>query len=105
MPPVSSNAGVTGTSLSVPSSGIQLPMQMRHKLTYATSDPNPARSIDAINEMIRKNELKIKTSNKRLFSDISLHNSLPPMTLSSPVQQTTNPMLSSSCYTATNKLG
>ncbi len=32
------------------------------------------KSIDQINEMVKKNELKIKTSNKRLFSDVSAFN-------------------------------
>ena len=31
----------------------------------------------SINEMIKKNEIKIKTSNKRLFSEISSQNMLP----------------------------
>ena len=76
------NGGNNSSSISMPNttSATQLtmpPMQLRNKLTFSTNDKNPTRSIEAINEMIRRNELKIKTSNKRLFSDISLQNSIP----------------------------
>ena len=61
------------------SSSIQLiqPLANRNKLKFSFNDQNPVKSLDLINEMIKKNELKIKTSNKRLFSDISVHNTIP----------------------------
>jgi hypothetical protein len=53
------------------------PLANRNKLKFSFNDQNPIKSLESINEMIKKNELKIKTSNKRLFSDISVHNTIP----------------------------
>ena len=50
---------------------------MRNRICFSMSDPNPLKSIDAVNEMIRRNEMKMRSSNKRLFSDISLQNVIP----------------------------
>ena len=64
------------TSNPIPTPSQPLPPQ-RNRIIFSFGDKNPNKSIDAINEMIKKNELKIRTSNKRLFSDISLHNAIP----------------------------
>ncbi len=53
------------------------PLTNRNKLKFSFNDQNPIKSLELINEMIKKNEFKIKTSNKRLFSDISVHNTIP----------------------------
>jgi hypothetical protein len=50
---------------------------IRNRICFSMSDPNPLKSIDAVNEMIRRNEMKMRSSNKRLFSDISLQNVIP----------------------------
>ena len=50
---------------------------MRNRICFSMSDTNPLKSIDAVNEMIRRNEMKMRSSNKRLFSDISLQNVIP----------------------------
>lgn len=44
---------------------------------HNNQDLNHTKSIKLINEMIKRNEIKIKSSNKRLFSDISSHNIIP----------------------------
>jgi hypothetical protein len=45
--------------------------QNRTKLFFSLKDTNPNKSMKTINEMIRKNEVKIKPNNKRLFAEIS----------------------------------
>ncbi len=50
----------------------------RNKLTFSFNDLNPTKTIESINEMIKKTESKMRTSNKRLFSEISSsYNSIP----------------------------
>ena len=46
--------------------------QHRNKLQFSFKDLNPIKSLRSINEMIKKNEVKIKPNNKRLFNDISI---------------------------------
>lgn len=45
----------------------------RNKLVYTCTDIDSNKVILQINEMIKKNDVKIRTSNKRLFSEISSH--------------------------------
>jgi hypothetical protein len=84
---MNSQAAANSLQLTLPTT------QLRNKLSFSINDKNPLKSLELINEMIRKNELKIKSSNKRLFSDISLHNSLP----------TSNHIISQAATNATNK--
>lgn len=46
----------------------------RNKLIYLFGELDSNKIVNKINEMIKKNEIKVRTSNKRLFSDISSHN-------------------------------
>ena len=48
--------------------GIQ---QNRNKLLFSLKDTNPNKSMKTINEMIKRNEVKMKPNNKRLFAEIS----------------------------------
>lgn len=43
-----------------------------------------------MNEMIKKNEVKIKTSNKRLFSEISSHSVMPTSSIITSVVSSNN---------------
>lgn len=45
----------------------------RNKLVYLCNDLDSNKVVFQINEMIKKNDVKIRTSNKRLFSEISSH--------------------------------
>jgi hypothetical protein len=47
----------------------------RNKLLFSLKDTNPYKSVRTINEMIKKNEFKIKPNNKRIFNEISSNNS------------------------------
>lgn len=47
----------------------------RNKLLFSLKDTNPFKSIRIINEMIKKNEFKIKPNNKRIFNEISSNSS------------------------------
>ena len=49
--------------------------QNRNKLLFSLKDANPNKSMKTINEMIKRNEVKIKPNNKRLFAEISLSSS------------------------------
>ena len=65
------------------------PLSQRSKLKFSFNDQNPNKSVELINEMIKKNELKIKTSNKRLFSDISMQNTIP-VNIKNPINNIAN---------------
>ena len=47
----------------------------RNKLLFSLKDTNPYKSVRIINEMIKKNEFKIKPNNKRIFNEISSNSS------------------------------
>ena len=59
---------------------IQPFQQQRNKLKFSFSDANPNKSLEVINEMIKKNEIKIKPQpaapnhKQRLFTDLSFSN-------------------------------
>ena len=53
-------------------------MLNRNKSVFTLRQTNAIKSVELINEMIKKNEVKIKTTNKRLFTEISSHNLIPP---------------------------
>ncbi|CAF0724811.1 unnamed protein product [Brachionus calyciflorus] len=61
------------------SNNVQLiqPISGRNKLVLNLNDLNWTSVLKQMNDMIKKNEVKIKTSNKRLFSEISSHNVIP----------------------------
>jgi hypothetical protein len=56
-------------------------IQQRNKITLRMSDPYPYKTIQAINEMVKKNEMKIKSSNRRLFSDSGTSSHSVPVSL------------------------
>jgi len=77
--------------------------QNRTKLFFSLKDTNPNKSMKTINEMIRKNEVKIKPNNKRLFAEIS-STSNNTSTTSTTVPTNTSSSSSSSSSSVVNNI-